>query len=69
MKTAVRSVTLSAGERIAVLGQGTWHFAEARPVSPGSGVQLINLCLLRWRGRIPLAAAVCVSACSDSLRG
>ena len=28
MTTAARSVVLASGERIAVLGQGTWHFAE-----------------------------------------
>jgi aryl-alcohol dehydrogenase-like predicted oxidoreductase len=26
--TAARSVALASGERIAALGQGTWHFAE-----------------------------------------
>ena len=28
MTTAARSVVLASGERIAALGQGTWHFAE-----------------------------------------
>jgi diketogulonate reductase-like aldo/keto reductase len=28
MSTAARSVVLASGERIAALGQGTWHFAE-----------------------------------------
>jgi diketogulonate reductase-like aldo/keto reductase len=42
MTTAVRSVVLPSGERIAALGQGTWHFAE-RPARRAEEIASIRL--------------------------
>jgi diketogulonate reductase-like aldo/keto reductase len=42
MSTTVRSVVLPAGEAIAVLGQGTWHFAE-RPARRAEEIASIRL--------------------------
>ena len=42
MTTAARSVVLPSGERIAALGQGTWHFAE-RPARRADEIASIRL--------------------------
>jgi diketogulonate reductase-like aldo/keto reductase len=55
---------LRSSERIAALGEGTWHFAESlarwaqEVASIRLGVDYIDLHLLRWRGRVPLVETI-----------
>lgn len=42
MTTSVRSVVLPSGERVAALGQGTWHFAE-RPAHRAEEIAALRL--------------------------
>jgi aryl-alcohol dehydrogenase-like predicted oxidoreductase len=55
---------LRSSERIAALGQGTWHFAESlarwaqEVASIRLGVDYIDLHLLHWRGRVPLVETI-----------
>ncbi len=59
-----RSMPLRSSERIAALGQGTWHFAESlarwaqEVASIRLGVDYIDLHLLHWRGRLPLVETI-----------
>jgi hypothetical protein len=59
-----RSMPLRSSERIAALGEGTWHFAESlarwgqEVASIRLGVDYIDLHLLRWRGCVPLVETI-----------
>jgi aryl-alcohol dehydrogenase-like predicted oxidoreductase len=59
-----RSTPLRSSERIAALGQGTWHFAESlarraqEVASIRLGVDYVDLHLLHWRGRLPLVETI-----------
>ena len=59
-----RSNPLRSSEKIAALGQGTWHFAESlarwaqEVASSRLGVDYIDLHVLHWRGRVPLVETI-----------
>jgi aryl-alcohol dehydrogenase-like predicted oxidoreductase len=59
-----RSMPSRSSERIAALGEGTWHFAESlakwaqEVASIRLGVDYIDLHLLHWRGRVPLVETI-----------